>query len=103
MEHPSIAVSAFLPRAARTPFRDEHHEQAIVRFSSGMPGTVPGDMHGAILSRSGWHSVGYRLGTIFFWVNKSYSRGRVTLTSADPRDEPAVDFNMLPMLAISND
>ena len=95
MEHPSIAVSAFLPRAARTPFPDEHHEQAIVRFSSGMPDTVQGDMHGAILSRSGWHSVGYRLGTIFFWVNKSYSRGRVTLASASAFDEPDVDFAML--------
>ncbi|MDR5741226.1 GMC family oxidoreductase N-terminal domain-containing protein [Caballeronia sp. LZ016] len=95
MEHPSIAVSAFLPRAARTPFPDEHHEQAIVRFSSGLPDTVQGDMHGAILSRSGWHSVGYRLGTIFFWVNKSYSRGRVTLASPDAGDEPTVDFAML--------
>lgn len=95
MEHPSIAVSAFLPKSARAPFPDEHHEQAIVRFSSGLPGTVQGDMHGAILSRSGWHSIGYRLGTIFFWVNKSYSRGRVTLTSASPLDEPAVEFNML--------
>ncbi|CAN7640456.1 GMC family oxidoreductase N-terminal domain-containing protein [Trinickia sp. LjRoot230] len=95
MEHPSIAVSAFLPRAARTPFLDEHHEQAIVRFSSGLAGTVPGDMHGAILSRSGWHSVGYRLGTMFFWVNKSYSRGRLTLKSTNPFDEPEVDFAML--------
>ncbi|MFM0325701.1 GMC family oxidoreductase [Caballeronia glebae] len=95
MEHPSIAVSAFLPRAARTPFPDEHHEQAIVRFSSGLANTVQGDMHGAILSRSGWHSVGYRLGTIFFWVNKSYSRGRVTLASASAFDEPSVDFAML--------
>src|SRR5258708_8598967 len=86
MEHPSIAVSAFLPRAARAPFPDEHHEQAVVRFSSGLPGTVKGDMHGAILSRSGWHSVGYRLGTIFFWVNKSCSRGRLTLRSAKPFD-----------------
>ena len=95
MEHPSIAVSAFLPRSARTPFPDEHHEQAIVRFSSGLPDTVPGDMHGAILSRSGWHSLGYRLGTIFFWVNKSYSRGRVTLKSSNAVDEPKVDFHML--------
>jgi 5-(hydroxymethyl)furfural/furfural oxidase len=95
MEHPSIAVSAFLPREARTPFPDEHHEQAIVRFSSGLPDTVPGDMHGAILSRSGWHSVGYRLGTMFFWVNKSYSRGRVGLASADVGVEPKVDFAML--------
>ncbi|MCY0389111.1 GMC family oxidoreductase N-terminal domain-containing protein [Robbsia sp. Bb-Pol-6] len=95
MEHPSIAVSAFLPKAARTPFPDEHHEQAIVRFSSHIPNTVPGDMHGAILSRSGWHSLGYRLGTIFFWVNKSYSRGRVTLVSRNGGDAPKVEFNML--------
>ncbi|TKC79079.1 sorbosone dehydrogenase [Trinickia terrae] len=95
MEHPSIAVSAFLPKAARTPFPAEHHEQAIVRFSSRLPDTAPGDMHGAILSRSGWHSIGYRLGTIFFWVNKSYSRGRLTLASTDPSDEPVVEFDML--------
>ncbi|MBD8492268.1 GMC family oxidoreductase N-terminal domain-containing protein [Pseudomonas syringae] len=95
MEHPSIAVSALLNREGRTAFPEEHHEQAIVRFSSGLADTVPCDMHGAILSRSGWHSVGYRLGTLFFWVNKSYSRGSLRLTSSDPHDEPQVRFDML--------
>lgn len=95
MEHPSIAVSALLTKAGRTAFPEEHHEQAIVRFSSGVADTVPGDMHGAILSRSGWHSIGYRLGTMFFWVNKSYSRGRVSLLSSNPLREPDVRFNML--------
>jgi len=95
MEHPSIAVSALLNKAGRTAFVDEHHEQAIVRFSSNIPDTVPCDMHGAILSRSGWHSLGYRLGTMFFWVNKSYSRGRLRLVSNDAAVEPEVNFNML--------
>jgi 5-(hydroxymethyl)furfural/furfural oxidase len=95
MEHPSIAVSALLTRKGRTRLAEEHHEQAVVRFSSGLPNTVPGDMHGAILSRSGWHSLGYRMGTLFFWVNKSYSRGRLHLTSSDPHDEPRVRFDML--------
>lgn len=95
MEHPSIAVSALLTREGRTPFANEHHEQAIVRFSSGLAQTPSGDMHGAILSRSGWHSIGYRLGSMFFWVNKSYSRGRVRLVSADPLQEPDVQFDML--------
>ena len=95
MEHPSIAVSALLNKAGRTAFVDEHHEQAIVRFSSNLPETVPCDMHGAILSRSGWHSLGYRLGTMFFWVNKSYSRGRLRLVSNDAAVEPEVNFNML--------
>ncbi|WP_324119067.1 GMC family oxidoreductase [Pseudomonas sp.] len=95
MEHPSIAVSGLLTRQGRTAFADEHHEQAIVRFSSGLADTVECDMHGAILSRSGWHSIGYRLGTVFFWVNKSYSRGRLRLVSSDPGQEPEVDFAML--------
>ena len=95
MEHPSIAVSAYLPRKARVTDLGEHHEQAIVRFSSEIADAPRGDMHGAILSRSGWHAIGHRLGTIFFWVNKSYSKGFVRLTSKEARIEPMVDFRML--------
>ncbi|MGN7870747.1 GMC family oxidoreductase [Paracoccus sp. 22332] len=93
MEHPSIAIGAYLPPALRVRDEDEHHEQGVWRWSSGLPGTPAGDMHGSILSRSGWHSVGRRIGSIFFWVNKSYSRGRVTLTH--PNDAPRIDFAML--------
>ncbi|MFB7146240.1 GMC family oxidoreductase [Agrobacterium deltaense] len=95
MEHPSIAVAAYLPPQMRARDRSEHHEQAIWRFSSGLDGAPKGDMHAAILSRSGWHSIGLRLGSLFFWVNKSYSRGFVKLVSLDPHVEPEVDFRML--------
>ncbi|WLR99439.1 GMC family oxidoreductase [Shinella sumterensis] len=95
MEHPSIAVAAYLPPHMRVRDRAEHHEQAIWRFSSGLGDSPVGDMHAAILSRSGWHSVGLRFGSLFFWVNKSYSRGFVRLASIDPEAEPDVDFRML--------
>ncbi|MBC8719613.1 GMC family oxidoreductase N-terminal domain-containing protein [Ochrobactrum sp. Marseille-Q0166] len=95
MEHPSIAVAAYLPPLARNHDPLEHHEQAIWRYSSGLPGTPSGDMHAAILARSGWHSVGKRIGSLFFWVNKSYSRGAVSLSSPDAYAEPDVDFRML--------
>ncbi|SCW81697.1 GMC family oxidoreductase [Ancylobacter rudongensis] len=95
MEHPSIAVATWLPPRSRERNLDEHHEQAIWRYSSGLPGTPAGDMHAAILSRAGWHAVGQRTGSLFFWVNKSYSRGFLWLASADPRCEPEVDFRML--------
>lgn len=95
MEHPSIAVAAYLPPQMRVRDRSEHHEQAIWRFSSGLDGAPQGDKHAAILSRSGWHSIGLRLGSLFFWVNKSYSRGFVKLVSLDPHVEPEVDFRML--------
>ncbi|MBM9402005.1 GMC family oxidoreductase N-terminal domain-containing protein [Gluconacetobacter azotocaptans] len=95
MEHPSIAVATYLPRAVRERNPAEHHEQAIWRYSSGLADAPAGDMHAAILSRAGWHSVGRRVGCLFFWVNKSFSRGHVTLRSADPSIEPEVDFRML--------
>ncbi|MBV2144950.1 GMC family oxidoreductase N-terminal domain-containing protein [Falsochrobactrum sp. TDYN1] len=95
MEHPSIAVAAYLPPSARNKDASEHHEQAIWRYSSNLPDTPSGDMHAAILARSGWHSVGNRIGSLFFWVNKSYSRGSLTLSSADATAEPSVDFRML--------
>ena len=49
----------------------------------------------AVLARSGWHALGRRVGSLYFFVNKAYSQGYVTLRSADPRDEPLVDFRML--------
>lgn len=93
MEHPSIAIGTYLPPALRVRDMAEHHEQGVWRWSSGLPDMPSGDMHGSILSRSGWHSVGHRIGSIFFWVNKSCSRGRVTLASADTT--PQIDFAML--------
>ena len=95
MEHPSTAVSTYLPKASRLGDLDEHHDHAILRFSSGLDGTPQGDMHLAMIARSGWHSVGQRIGTLFIWVNKAYSRGSVALASAAVRAEPEVDFALL--------
>jgi 5-(hydroxymethyl)furfural/furfural oxidase len=94
-EHPSIGVSAFLPPANRLPSGDRYHIQSILRWSSKLDGTPQGDMHLAVNTRSGWHAVGHRLGTLFNWVNKSYSQGVVELASPDPMAEPAVDFRLL--------
>jgi 5-(hydroxymethyl)furfural/furfural oxidase len=95
MEHPSTAVSTYLPPALRQTDLEEHHDHAILRFSSGLEGTPEGDMHLAMIARSGWHSVGQRIGTLFIWLNKPYSRGSLSLASARVEDEPIVDFNLL--------
>ena len=49
----------------------------------------------ALLARSGWHAIGRRVGSLYFFVDKAYSQGSVMLRSADPADEPLVDFRML--------
>jgi 5-(hydroxymethyl)furfural/furfural oxidase len=95
MEHPSTAVSTYLPPAMRLSDLGEHHDHAILRFTSSIANAPRGDMHLAMIARSGWHSIGQRIGTLFIWVNKPYSRGAVTLASADPRAEPGVDFRLL--------
>ena len=94
LEHPNIGVSAFLDRSARQPSGEGHHLQALLRYSSGLPGTPPGDMHVAISSRSSWHSVGRRIGSLGFWVNKAYSKGRIRLAAA-PGAPAEIDFRML--------
>lgn len=94
-EHPSIGVSAFLPLASRLPAGDHYHIQSILRWSSDLHGAPAGDMHLAVNCRSGWHAVGHRIGTLFNWVNKSYSHGTVELVSPEPAVEPAVDFRLL--------
>jgi 5-(hydroxymethyl)furfural/furfural oxidase len=93
-EHPNIGVSGYLHPSARLASREVHHLQALLRYSSRLDGVPPGDMHVAIAARGGWHAVGQRIGTLGFWVNKSYSTGRVRLSSSpDKRSE--IDFRML--------
>ncbi|HTI84962.1 MAG TPA: GMC family oxidoreductase N-terminal domain-containing protein [Acetobacteraceae bacterium] len=92
-DHPAIGVAGFLHRSARQT-REGHHLQALLRFSSGMEGVAPGDMHVCVLSRGGWHAVGQRIGALSCWVNKPYSTGRVRLSAAADRCAD-IDFRML--------
>jgi 5-(hydroxymethyl)furfural/furfural oxidase len=95
MEHPLTAVSTYLPPASRIRDLREHHDQALLRYSSKLGDAPAGDMHIAMIGRTAWHAVGQRMGTLLIWVNKSYSRGSVTLRSPDYRAEPNVDFRLL--------
>src|ERR1700761_2826889 len=44
---------------------------------------------------SAWHGVGRRLAYFYLWLNKSHSKGRVSIDSADPYAAPKVDLNLL--------
>jgi 5-(hydroxymethyl)furfural/furfural oxidase len=94
-EHPSIGMSAVMAPQDRIAEEDRYHLQALLRWSSGLEGTPQGDMHIALNARSGWHAVAARIGTLFCWVNKSYSHGFVELASPDAGVEPIVDFRLL--------
>ena len=51
-EHPSIGMSALIPPGDRLG-EERYHLQALLRWSSGMDGVAPGDMHMAMNARSG--------------------------------------------------
>lgn len=95
MEHPTVAVSAYLRPNARLDPAVRRHMHLALRFSSGHEGCPQGDMFIVAVNKSAWHPVGDRLGSLLAFVNKSYSTGQVQLNSADWRAEPLVEFNML--------
>jgi 5-(hydroxymethyl)furfural/furfural oxidase len=94
-EHPQIAVSSYLRPEARVPAGQGRHIFVGFRYSSGLDDCCETDMYAVVVNRGGWHPLGRRLGGFLIWVNKAYSIGNVSLASADPDREPAVDFNLL--------
>ncbi len=94
-EHATVGISAYLVRGARLDDPAARHILISGRYSSRLEGCPPADMGLSMGARSGWHGVGWRLGTVQLFVNKSYSRGRITLVRADPRVPPRVELNLL--------
>lgn len=96
MDHPSVAVAAFIKPDARINGRTRRHLLLGLRFSSELHGAPHGDMAASIASKSAWHDVGSQLSTVNMWVNKTFSEdGSVTLVNRDWRTEPKIDFNLL--------
>ena len=96
MEHPSIALASFIRPEARVNDKSRRHIFLGWRYSSKLAGAPQGDMFVAAVTKTSWHAVGERIGTLLAYVNKPYSdAGQVTLASADWRVAPQVDFNLL--------
>jgi 5-(hydroxymethyl)furfural/furfural oxidase len=94
-EHPSIAMSSWIRPGFRMGDTPRRHVQAALRFSSGFEGCGPSDMFTVVVAKSAWHPIGVRIGSLFSWVNKTYSSGSLRLDPADPQGHPLVAFEML--------
>jgi 5-(hydroxymethyl)furfural/furfural oxidase len=96
MDHPSISLAAYIRPEARLRGRTRRHMLVALRFSSGHPDAPPCDMAMDSASKSAWHAIGDRIGTMFLFVNKPFSEaGEIRLASPDPGIEPEIDFNLL--------
>ena len=92
-----VAIPLTEAAAIRTP--DDRHTNVCVRYTSDAPGALPHDMMLVSLNQNvlSMESADLRFGAGAFgvWVNQAYSRGSVTLTSADPEAQPEVREAML--------
>ena len=96
MDHPAIAVASFLHPHARLNEYSRRHILMGYRYSSKIGGAPAGDMFVVACGKSSRHAVGEQIATLLIFVNKTFSEaGQVKLASADWRDEPTVDFNLL--------
>ena len=96
MDHPSIAVAAFIHPDGRINDYTGRHALVGMRYSSGIEGAPMGDMFALPIAKSSWHAVGEQIGSWIIFVNKTYSEtGQVRLATTHWQDEPTVEFNLL--------
>jgi 5-(hydroxymethyl)furfural/furfural oxidase len=97
MDHPAVAIAAFLkPHARIIHDYSRRHIYLALRYSSKLDGAPAGDMITVITNKTSWHAVGEQIGSFIVSVYKTYSEtGEVRLASRDWRAEPAVEFNLL--------
>lgn len=95
MDHPSVAIAAFLEKSARVNQLTRRHMVMGWRYTSST-GVAENDMFVVASGRSAWHAIGKQLGSMLVIVNKTFScSGTVTLAEADWRTPPKVDFDLL--------
>jgi 5-(hydroxymethyl)furfural/furfural oxidase len=96
MEHPSIALASYIEESARINDVTRHHIRVGARYSSHIGNAPEGDMLILGVTKTSWHAVGKRIGTLLSYVNNPFSdQGEVRLASPDWRERPRVALNML--------
>jgi 5-(hydroxymethyl)furfural/furfural oxidase len=96
MDHPSVALAAFVKPSARLNGQTRRHLLIGLRFSSDLHGAPHGDMAVSVSTKSAWHAVGEQIAAVTMWVNKTFSEaGEIKLRSGDRREPPSVNFNLL--------
>ncbi|GHC78150.1 GMC family oxidoreductase [Streptomyces flavofungini] len=97
-DHPLASVTLPLTEEAGNRTPHDRHTNVCVRWTSG-PGAPENDMMFVALNENvlamGSATPGARTGSYGVWLNRAYSRGVLTLTSADPTQQPLVRERML--------
>jgi 5-(hydroxymethyl)furfural/furfural oxidase len=93
--HPVVYLATHLAAGARQPRWLRPHFNTALRFSSGPDPDLRADMIMLVMSKSSWHGLGEAVAGLGVGLYLPFSRGSVTLASADPAVPPDVRFAML--------
>jgi 5-(hydroxymethyl)furfural/furfural oxidase len=76
MEHPSIALASYIEESARINDVTRHHIRVGARYSSHIGNAPEGDMLILGVTKTSWHAVGKRIGTLLSYVNNPFMNPR---------------------------
>lgn len=93
--HPYLQFALTLPRRSRLPARLRRFAIAGIRMSSQASDCPPSDLLAFAIGRVSPHAYGPDLGMVGAALYAPFSRGRVTLRSADPDVPPDIAFALL--------
>jgi 5-(hydroxymethyl)furfural/furfural oxidase len=95
LDHPQLSIQLDLKPDARAPTLEVRHTNCCVRYTSGLGDAGTNDMIFIAFNLLGARPGNLRYGYIWAAVYQSYSRGRLTIGSADPEANPEIRFRML--------
>jgi 5-(hydroxymethyl)furfural/furfural oxidase len=95
LDHPQLSIQLELKAEARAAAIDARHTNCCVRYTSGLADAATNDMIFIAFNLLGAQPEQLRYGYIWAAVYQSFSRGRLTINSADPDADPDIRFHML--------
>lgn len=93
--HAIAHIGAHLAPSARQAGNLRPHATSCFRYSSGHRDGTATDMYMNIHSKSSWSALGKQIANISPILLRPNSRGTVKLASADARDIPIIEFNLM--------
>ncbi|WP_017934556.1 GMC family oxidoreductase [Nocardioides sp. Iso805N] len=93
MQDHAICAIDFVPTEDRFYAEDLRATNTTIRFSSALPGTQPNDV--VILGTNHNYWFGNQNSGLAVQLNEAWTRGRLTLPSADPSVDPVLEHDLL--------
>ncbi len=95
LDHPQLSIQLDLKPEARAAALNARHTNCCVRYTSGLADGGANDMIFIAFNLLGARPENLRYGYIWAAVYQSFSRGSVTISSADPDANPEIRLHML--------